>query len=81
MQAGLITITLAIMVAGLLGAAAGYHLRPRIVQVTGGDDEAVILQRLNRCEEKLTEISQQLRHAQQVADLYMELYERSKNNS
>jgi hypothetical protein len=63
----------------LIGAAAGYHLRPRIVQVTGGHgDEAVVLERLERCELKLTEISQQLRHAQQLAALYQELYTKLK---
>lgn len=47
---------------------------------TGGSgDEAAILARLDGCEGKLSQISQQLRHEQQLADLYRELYERSKH--
>lgn len=67
-------------VAALIGAAVGYHLWPRIIMATGGSgDEAAILARLDGCEGKLSQISQQLRHEQQLADLYRELYERSKH--
>lgn len=63
--------------AGLIGAAVGYHLRPRIIMATGGaSDEAAVIARLDSCEAKLIEITQQLRHAQQVADLYRELHDR-----
>lgn len=71
--------SLLLIIGLLVGAAAGYHLRPRIVQVTGGQgDEAVILQRLEGCEAKLTEIVRELRHAQQVAEVYRDLSEARK---
>lgn len=66
----------------LIGAAAGYHLRPRIVRVTGGQgDEAVILERLEQCEAKLAEIIRELRHAQQVGEVYRELNEAIKRKN
>lgn len=72
---------MSLMVTALVGAAVGYHLRPRIVQFNGGDDEAVILAKLDACEKKLREISQLLRHEQQVSHLYQDLYQRSRSAS
>lgn len=74
------TILVAIS-AGLIGAALGYHARPRIVRITGGDgDEAVILARLEGCEEKLTTINRELRHAMQLNEVYRELNARRQDS-
>lgn len=72
---------LAAATAFLIGAAIGYHARPRIVRITGGDgDEAVILARLEGCEEKLNKINQELRHARQLNEVYQELNARRKSS-
>jgi len=76
----LLNVILVVIIALLVGMAVGYHLRPRIIRhAGGGSDEAAILARLGGCEEKLIEIRRELRHAEQVVELYKTL-EQTRNS-
>ena len=76
----LLNAALIAVIALLIGLALGYHLRPRIIRhAGGGSDEAAILARLDGCEEKLIEIRRELRHAEQVVELYKTL-EQTRNS-
>lgn len=69
--------TLLLFLIGLLvGAAVGYHTRPRIIEYVGGtDDEAVILMMLEECKDRLAQLQQNFNHTAALLDVYKELNE------
>jgi len=74
-----VIVILCVVIAVLIGAAAGYHLRPGIIRYTGGaGDEAATLALLQECKAELQQIKRELRHAQQLIDVYKELNDRRK---
>lgn len=81
MQVDLVVVILLVIIAGLVCAAAGYHLRPGIVKYTGGiGDEAKTLAILQECKQELQGLRRELRHAQQLVEVYRELNESRRKN-
>ncbi|MCA9872478.1 MAG: hypothetical protein KC441_02455 [Anaerolineales bacterium] len=79
MQVDLLVAILLAIISGLVCAAVAYHLRPRIVRLTGGvGDEAAAITLLEECKSELQEIKRELRHAQQLVEVYRELNERRR---